>query len=70
MPFLAQFDEPAVVDVVVVNTPEGDLYGAVADIIDESAVVTDHQYRTRTGFEEVFEPLDRLDIQMVGRLVE
>ena len=70
MPLFAQFDEPAVVDVVVVNTAECYLNGSAAYIIDECAVVADHEYGRRTCFEKILQPLDRLDVQVVSRLVQ
>ena len=70
MAFFAQLHEPAVVDIIIVYAPERDLNSPVADIIDERTVVADHKHRTLTRFEEVFEPLNRLDVQVVRRLVQ
>ena len=70
MAFFAQFHKPAVVDVIIVNTSEGDLYRARTNIIDESAVVTHHKDGRGTCFEEILEPLNRLDVEVVGGLVE
>ena len=41
---LAELDKPAVVDIVVVYPTEGDLNRTVAYIINECAVVADHEY--------------------------
>ena len=70
MPLLAQFDKMAVIDIVVIDTSECDLNRSRAGIVNESAVVTDHEYRRRARFEEVLEPLDRFDVQVVGGLVK
>ena len=66
----AQFDEPAVVDVVVINATKRYFYRSVADVVNEGAVVADHEYGTRARFEEVFEPLDGLNVKVVGGLIE
>ena len=70
MPLLAQFNKTAVVDIIVVDTSEGDFYCAGTYIVDKSLVVTNQQYRGRTGLKEIFQPLNRLNIQVVGRLIQ
>ena len=68
--FLAEHHKLIVGNLVVVNPSAGDLNGAVGHIVDESPVVADQYNGTRTDTQEVFKPLDTLDIQVVGRLVE
>ena len=70
VPFASEFEEMAVVDVVVVDAPEGDFDGSRGDIVDERAVVADEDEGTVVGAEEVLQPLDRLDVEVVGRLVK
>ena len=48
----------------------GNLNGAVRNIIDKGAVVTHQNDSSRTVFQKSFQPLDTLDIEVVGRLVE
>ena len=46
------------------------LHGAVGDIVQESAVVAHEQQGAPRGLEVIFQPLDGLYVQVVGRLVE
>ena len=41
-----------------------------ADLVKEVAVVCDHEERERGDTKEVFEPLDHLNVKVVGRFVE
>ena len=59
-----------VLDAVVVYGATGDLNGTVSDIIDEGAVVAHKHHGLAITGKEVFEPLDTLDIEVVGGLVE
>ena len=68
--FLTELHKAAVVDVVIVDAAECYFYRPGTGVIYECAVVRNHEYRRRAGLEEVFEPLNRLDVQMVGRLVK
>ena len=43
---------------------------AVCDPVEEIAVVADQDHRRRTLGEEVFQPLGRLDVEVVGGLVQ
>ena len=70
VPLFAQLNEPAVIDVIIVYASKCYLNGSAAHIVNERTVVADHQYCARTAFQEVLEPLNRLDVQMVCRLVE
>ena len=55
---------------VVVDAAGGDLDGAVGDIVEERAVMGDEHHGARIVLEERLEPLDALDVEVVGRLVE
>ena len=55
---------------VVVNAPAGYLDGAVGYIVQESTVVAHQHHRAGEAGEEVLEPEDGLDVQVVGRLVQ
>ena len=67
---LAQHEVLRVIYLVVIDTPHGNLDRAGGDVIHESPVVGNHDNRFPVVHEEVFQPLDRVDIQVVGRLVE
>ena len=68
--FLAKFQVFGVVHLVVVNASHGHLDGTGGDVVHKLAVVADDDYRLSVIDEEVFQPLDGLDVQVVGRLVE
>ena len=59
-----------VVHLIVVEAAHRDLEGTRGDMVDESAVVADDDDRLTRLDEEVLEPLDRLDVEVVRRLVE
>ena len=59
-----------VVHLIVVEAAHRDLEGTRGDMVDEGAVVADDDDRLPRLNEEVFEPLDRLDVEVVRRLVE
>ena len=59
-----------VVYLIVVEATHGDLEGTRSDVVDEGAVVADDDDRLPRLDEEVLEPLDRLDVEVVRRLVE
>ena len=67
---LAKLKILAVCGFVVVYAPHRHLDGAGGDVVDKLAVVTDHYHGLGTVDDEVFEPADRLDVEVVGRLVE
>ena len=46
------------------------LQNLVADIVEEVAVVGDHEQRDIAAFEIVLEPLNHVDVQVVGGLIE
>ena len=60
----------AVVRLVVVQAPELDLQRAIRRSVDEGAVVRDQHQSCRSRGNEALQPTNRLDIQMVRRLVE
>ena len=67
---LSEHDILVVFHAIVDDLTAGDFQRAVGDIIDKSAVVT-HQHNSRsTCRQELLEPLDALDVEVVGRLVE
>ena len=55
---------------VVLDVAEGDLDGAVGDAVEEGAVVGDEDDAAVVVGQVVFQPLDRLDVEVVGGLVE
>ena len=59
-----------VLDAVVMYGATGNLNGAVRHIIDKGTVVAHKHYGLTIAGKEVFEPLDALNIEMVGGLVE
>ena len=67
---LAQFQILAVGSLVVVDSAHGNLDGSCCNVVYEFSVVTDHYHRFRTVDDEVFEPSDRFDIEVVGRLIQ
>jgi hypothetical protein len=64
------FHEGRIVHLLVGDASEGDLDGPVGHIIEESPVVGDQNDGPAVVAEEILEPLDRLDIEVVGGLVE
>ena len=68
--FLAQLQILGVVNFVVVDTSHRNFDGAGGDVVHEFTVVADHDDRFAVIYQEIFQPLDRFDVQMVGRLVE
>ncbi len=67
---LSEFQILAVGGLVVVDSAHGHLDGAGSDIVNKFAVVTDHYHCLGTVDDEVFEPSDRFDVEVVGRLIE
>ena len=67
---LAQFQILAVGGLVVVDSAHGHLDGAGGDVVNEFAVVTDHYHCLGTVDDKFFEPSDRFDVEVVGRLIE
>ena len=67
---LAQLQVLAVVYLIIIDAAHRDLDGAGGDVVYEGPVVTDYDHRLSSLDQEVFQPLDRLDVEVVGRLVE
>ena len=59
-----------VVHLIVVEAAHRDLEGTRGDVVDEGAVVADDDDCLPRLDEEVFKPLDRLNVEVVRRLVE
>ena len=55
---------------VILYPSAGNLQGAVGYIIDKGTVVTYQHHRLGTLSQELLQPLDTLDIEVVGRLIE
>ena len=69
-PLLAQADEFVILHLVVVDAAAGYLDGAGGDIVEEGAVVADQHHGIGPGGKELLQPLDGLDVQVIGRLVQ
>ena len=69
--FLAQLHILGVRHLVIVQMPQHHLHRAGGAIVEETAVVRDqHERAGKTLFQIVFQPLDRLDVEVVRGLVE
>ena len=67
---LAKHHELIVFHFIVVNASTSYFDGTRSDIVQKGAVVADKHHRIGTGGKEVLQPLDTLDVKVVGRLVE
>ena len=65
-----EVDVLVVLHTVVIYPAATNLYGAVRYVVYKGTVVTHQHHGTRVGGKELLQPLYRLDIQMVGGLVE
>ena len=68
--FLAQLDKLVVLHLVVVDVPAGDFDGAGGDVVQEGAVVAHQHHGVGPRGEELLQPLDALDVEVVRRLVQ
>ena len=68
--FLAQDDKLVVLHLVVVDASAGYFDGAGRDVVQEGTVVADKHHGVGARGEEVLQPLDGLDVQVVGGLVQ
>ena len=68
--FLAQLQILAVIDFIVIDTPHRNFDRASRDMIHKSPIVTDHYDRLPVIDQKIFQPLDGLDIEVVGWLVQ
>ena len=66
----SEYDILVVFHPVVDDLSAGDFQRAIGDIIDESAVVAHEHHSRRTLCQKLLQPLDRLNVEMVRRLVE
>ena len=69
-PFAPQAEVARVVDFVVVDTPAGDLDGARGDMVYEGLVVGNDHHGLGVVHQKILQPLDRLDVEVVRRLVQ
>ncbi len=68
--FFAQFHKLGVRHLVVVDVSARNFNGSVGNTVEEGTVVRNQQHRASVLFQEVLEPLNRLNVEVVGRLVE
>ncbi len=68
--FRSRQDERGIAAVVLVHGAVGDLPGRRGDFIEEPTVVGHHQQRARPRCQVRRQPVDRIHVEMVGRLVE
>ena len=66
----AFFEVVAVVAFIVEELMLVDFEDVGADIVEEIAVVSDHEYGHLRVVEEIFEPFDHFEVEVVGWLVE
>ena len=67
---LAKFEVVAVLGFVIVNATHGHLNGSGGDVVDKGPVVGDDHHGFCLGQQEVFQPLDGFDVQVIGGLIE
>ena len=67
---LAQFEVLGVAGFVIVDAAERDLDGAGGDVVDKLTVVANDDNCLAGSHDEIFEPADTFDVEVVGRLVE
>ena len=60
----------AVSGFVVVDATHGYFDGSCCNVVNEFSVVADDNYCFRTVDDEVFEPADRFNVEMIGWLIE
>ena len=68
--FGAQHDVFRIGDLVIGHLAQRQLDRAVGHVVQKSAVVRDEQHRPVVVFQVLLQPLDRLDVKVVGRLVQ
>jgi len=66
----AQDFELAVIAAVTLDLPVLQMQRDVADGIEEFAIMRDHDQRSRIAMQPVFQPDDRIEIQVVRRFVQ
>ena len=65
-----QFDIFAVFHAIIDNLTARNFQRAIRDIVDESTIVADENHRRAARRQKLLQPLNRLDVEMVRRLVE
>ena len=65
-----QFQVFGVIYFIIVNPSHRHLYCAGRDIINKCLVVRDHNNSFPVVYQEIFQPLDRIDIQVISGLVK
>ena len=68
--FFPEYQVLRVVHLVVVDASHGHLDGAGGDVVYKFPVVADDYHCLGTVDEEILQPLDGFDVQVVGRLVQ
>ena len=66
----AQFNKVRIIHVVVINFPTRNFDGAIRDIINKRLIVRNEHQHIGLSFQKILKPLNRLNVQMVGRLIE
>ena len=60
----------AIVYLIIINPAHRHLDRTSRDMIHERTVMADHHYGLTVIDQEILQPLDRLDIQVIRRLVQ
>ena len=68
--FFPQFHVFGIIDAVIVNFSQGNFDRSQANPVNKSPVVGNDNHGVGLRSEEIFEPLNGLNIQVIGRLVE
>ena len=68
--FGAQHDVFRIGNLVIGRFAQREFDRAIGDVVEESSVVRDQQHGAAVILQVILEPLDRLDVEMVRRLVE
>ena len=68
--FFSKFQVFGIRHFIIMDMSHHNLDRPVGDIIQETSVMGNQQYRTSETLEVILKPLDRLYVQMVGRLVQ
>ena len=68
--FLAKNEVLRIVHLIVVDASHRHFNGAGGDAVHKLAVVADDNHRLGTVNQEVFQPLDGFNVEVIGRLVE
>ena len=69
-PFFPQFQILRIVDFIIVNSSHRHFNGPGGNIVDKGFVVGDHHHCLTVADQKFLQPLDGIDIQVVGRFVQ